>query len=187
MGFLVKGMGKITHPLLFRKENMWLRYSLITLFLFVGCAMANSPAHYIHGTTKIVETFTVNSEGGSFRIENTNTPVDGLLIEVPSGSFRKHVIVSIGYNNGRLKLRTGQGSGVILVLEVSDNITSFEKPFKITAHFDPSIKPMSIIGYIINEKGSLRPLDTISKLKAQGVVAFYTFKPLMFTWVYVLK
>lgn len=166
---------------------MWSRYLSIILLLFGGCTMTNSSAHYIHGTTKMVETFNVSSKGGSFKIENTNTPVDGVKIEVPPGSLRKQTVISIGYNDGRLKLRTGKGSGVVLVLKVAGSINTFEKAFKITAYFDSSIKPMSIIGYEIDEKGSLRPLDTLSKLKTQGVAAFYTFRPLMFTWVYVQR
>jgi len=171
--------------LLKRTDGMCLKYLAIALLLFGVFAMTYSKAHYIHGATKIIETFNVDSEGGSFTVENTNTPIDGLTIEVPTGSLRKQVIISVGYNEGQLKVRSGKGSGVVLVLEVSNNVSSFEKPFKITAHFDPSIKPKSIIGYVIDEKGSLRPLDTISKLKEQGVVVFYTFRPLMFTWIYI--
>jgi hypothetical protein len=164
---------------------MRLYYFFTFVFLFVACTTANGQAHYMQGTTEVAKEFEIDSQGGSFTVKNTNTPVDGVSIEVPPGALKKRVVMSIGYNKGHLNLSAGEASGVVLVLRVSNNINSFEKPFKIIAHFDPSIKPMSIIGYAIDEKGSLRPIDTISKLKAQGVVAFYTFRPLMFTWVYV--
>jgi hypothetical protein len=166
----------------------WLRVVLFMILLSsMGFAMGKSPAHYVYGNTVILHEFDVGSDGGTFVVEKTNTVLDGTVVEVPPGSLKKRIVISLGYDDGRLDLKAGKGSGIVLVLSASGGVTSFDKAVKITVNFDASIKPITIIGYAIDRTGALRPIDTITSLKSRGIVSFYTFKPLTLTWVYVFN
>ena len=143
-------------------------------------------AHFSFGSTKIIKTFLADSTGGSFEIDNLNTPIDGTIITVPPGALKNKTSIAIGYNDGILKLLSGKSSGVIIILK-SEHKISFDKPLMITVRFDPSINRGHIIGYEIDEKGFLHSVDTGAINKTLGTVSFYTFKPIILTWVYIAE
>lgn len=142
------------------------------------------PSHYERGQTIYVKSLKVSINGGLIEINNTGTPVDGTTIEIPYGSLEKEVMLSVGYDDGILSLRSGKGSGVVTVLTTTPE-TSFQKPVTIKVRFKPSIMPKTIVGYEIDKQGFLHSLDIGSIDKTSGTVSFYTFKPVMFTWVYI--
>ena len=168
-----------------------LRYLLIglTLALFISgevTAMAKraKPAHFQHGTTTIVKSFNINSEGGSLEIKDTDTPIDGTTIYIPAEATDKEVTISIGFNDGKLNLRSGRGSDITLVLKSEKPIT-FKKHITITLRYDTSVNPKWIIGYEIDGQGRLHTVDTGEMNRENGTVSFYSFKPLFLTWAYI--
>jgi len=174
-------------------KTMFLRiytFAIVLLISFVillqGDIMAGSikPSHYEHGHTIYVKSLKVSVSGGLIEINNTGTPVDGTVIEIPKGALEKEVNFSVGYDDGILNLRSGKESGTVIVLSTTPEI-SFQKPVTIKIRFNPSISPRTIVGYDIDKRGSLHSLDIGSINIDRGVVSFYTYKPLMFTWVYI--
>jgi len=145
--------------------------------------MINQPAHYIHGTTKIVEVFHVKTEGGIFVVGELNFPLDDLSIEVLPGTFSKPVDISIGLNNGQLKVNSGVASNVTIAIQISDNKIKFNFPLKITIIRKLDKQLSSILGYAIEESGQIEPVDTIINPEQPNKVSFYTFKPIMLTWI----
>lgn len=142
------------------------------------------PSHYEYGHTIYVQSLKAGSSGNLIEINNTQTPVDGTIIEIPQGALEREVKFSVGYDDGTLNLRSGKGSGTVLVLSTNPEV-SFKKPVTIKIKFNTSINPRTIVGYEIDKLGFLHSLDIASIAKDKGCVSFYTYKPLMFTWVYI--
>jgi hypothetical protein len=143
------------------------------------------PAHYKHGHNTIVKSFDVNINGGVFEIGSIGTPIDGTVVEIPERALDKEVTLSVGHNDGVLNLRSGKGSGIVIVLSTK-TVIDFEKPVKIKVRFDPSLNPKTVVGYSIDEQGRLHVIDIGAIKKEIGEVSFYTFyTPFMFTWVYI--
>lgn len=170
---------------------MFSRFSIIiSVLIFITFGgeylMANSlkPAYFEHGQTIVVKSFKVNDSGGLLEIGNLGTPIDGMVIEIPKGALDREVTLSVGYNDGMLNLRAGKSSGIVVVLS-ADSLSSFQKHITIKVRFNPSINPKTIVGYEIDKQGRLHSIDIGSIEKEIGVVSFFTFKPLMFTWVYI--
>jgi len=172
---------------------MFLRMYLSTIVVLIssilllqGDIMAGTlkPSHYEHGHTIYVKSLKAGSSGNLIEINNTQTPVDGTTIEIPKGALEKEVKFSVGCDDGILNLRSGKGSGTVLVLSTSPEV-SFKKPVTIKIKFNTSINPRTIVGYEIDKLGFLHSLDIESIEKDSGFVSFYTYKPLMFTWVYI--
>jgi hypothetical protein len=142
------------------------------------------PAHYKQGKTVFVTSVKVDGKGGVIEIRNTGTPIDNTTIDIPQGTFEQEVTLSVGYDNGTLQLRSGRGSGIVMILTITPEHT-LQKPLTVTVVFDPVLKPETIVGYQIDNKGFLHALDIKSIDKVKGAVSFCTFQALMFTWVYV--
>lgn len=172
-----------------------LLFSLVLVFLllffsFGGIAKPVKPqpksvASYEKGRTVIVQTVSVGPDGGAFKVDIPGSPIDGVTISAPLGTFEKESTISLGYNDGRVSPASGKWSGVILVVEAV-NIVSFGKPIAISVRFDPAIQPQVVTGFEIDDAGSLHALDFAGIDKRIGSVSFYVFKPLMLTWVYIM-
>lgn len=145
------------------------------------------PAHFEHGSTKIVKSSVAGLQGGLFNIGDLGTPIDGTTINIPGGALEKEYVISIGYNDGKIRLASGKSSGVVLVLEADDKTISFSKPVTISVRFDPSLRPKAIVGYEIDNQGRFHVVDFAGIDKTIGTVSFYTFKPLIFTWAYIME
>lgn len=161
---------------------------LIFCLFFSGGIMGQNikPAQFEFGKEVIVQSTVVNHSGGTYKIENSDTPINGITVEIPEGALDKEVNIIMGYNDGQLNLRAGKGSGVIFILRTEPGIT-FLKPIKIMVPYQVSINPLGVAGYAIDENGRLHLLDTGGISEADGTVSFYTFKPLLLTWVYIME
>jgi len=160
-------------------------YIVIVASIF-SCNMTNKTnkaSYFTIGETKIIEQFTIGPQGKILNINNPGGPLHGLLVEIPYGTFDEDVILSIGHNNGKVFLNSGTGSGVVVVLQLSNNNIKFNHPVKLTIYENQ--KDSLIFGYAIDEDGGLEPIDTVKGSKEQNYVHFFTFKPIMFTWVFI--
>ena len=147
-------------------------------------AGTRNPSHYEQGHTIYVKSLKADTSGNLIEINGTRTPIDGTIIEIPQGALEREVKFSVGYDDGILNLRSGKGSGTVIVLSTNPEV-SFKKPVTIKIKFNTSINPRTIVGYEIDKLGFLHSLDIASIEKDKGCVSFYTYKPLMFTWVYI--
>ena len=167
---------------------MRLKYSLLICFsILLGAGMTGKPktAQFQYGITKIIKQFNVDSKGGTFKISETDTPINNISIEIPPEALEKEITISIGYNDGKLIPRTGKSSGVIIVIESDKKTALFRKHITITIPYDISINPKCIIAYQIDKNGKLHTVDTGKMDSEFGTVSFYSFKTLMMTWVYI--
>jgi hypothetical protein len=158
--------------------------------LFIGGTMTMERkvkvAQFEFGQDVIVQSITANTHGGTFKIEKSAAPIEGIIIEIPEGALDKEEKISLGYNDGHLELRAGKSSGVVFIFR-TDPETSFLKPVKIVIPYQKNLDPLGVTGYAIDEKGHLHLVDTAGMDKTAGTVSFYTFKPLLLTWVYIME
>jgi len=170
----------------FRMRTFTIALLTILVTFSQGDLMAGSlrPSHYERGHTVFVKSLKVNINGGLIRITNTGTALDGATIEIPIGALEKEVTLSIGYDTGIVNLNSGKGSGSVIVLTTTPDIV-FKKPVKIKVRFDRNVNAKTIVGYEIDKQGRLHSIDIGSINNDSGVVSFYTFKPLIFTWIYI--
>lgn len=149
-------------------------------------AMGGSPkpARFALGKTIWIKTFKVNERGITLQITDSGSPLDGLTLTIPPGALHGEVTFSLGYNTGKLRDYSGQPSGVALVLSAETPI-QFDEHITIAVPYPTKMKPLEIVGYEIDEQGQLNSIDTEMDRK-NNLVSFYTFKPLMLTWIYIL-
>lgn len=144
------------------------------------------PAQFEFGQDLIVHSFKVGANGGNYTVENSGTPIDGITIQFPPGAVEKEITISIGYNDGKLELPAGKGSGVYFFFKMEPGL-KLQEPVKIFIPFDKSVKALTITGYAIDKKGRLHLVDTGGTDEAAGTVSFFTFKPIILTWVYIMN
>ena len=144
------------------------------------------PVRFEFGKDILVQSIEVDSKGGLFKVTNSGAPIDGLIVDIPGGALGKKANIQLGYNDGQLQVRSGKGCGVAAFVRIEPVVT-FLKPVKITVPYNVSLNPLAVTGYLIDEEGHLHLLDTEGMNAAKGTVAFYTFKPLLFTWVYIME
>ncbi len=149
--------------------------------------LSKNPAHFVPGKIRILYCFEVDEQGGLFKIERSNTAADGIVIEVPVQALKRSVTVSVGLNDGKLYVPSGKTCGIVLVIDVSDEVKRFDRPLKITSKISAEKNMISVVGYTIDDEGRLHTLDTIFNNKSPDVVSFYTFRPVTLTWVQILN
>jgi hypothetical protein len=164
-------------------------FTVLFLFLlFIGGIMGQKikPAQFEFGKDVIVQSIIVNRPGGTYKIEDSDIPITGITVEIPEGALNREVKIILGYNDGQLNLRAGKNSGIVFILRTEPGV-SFLKPIKIVVPYQVSINPLGVAGYAIDENGRLHLLDTGGMNEADGTVSFYTFKPILLTWVYIME
>lgn len=164
-----------------------MRIFILFIIVLFGCNEANykEKSMFKVGKTKIVYSFKVGNEGGIYIIDGTNSELDGTIIQIPPKALNRKITISVGYNDGSIKIKSGKRSNIILVLEASNNLKKFLKPIKIILKIDKDINPLAVIGYKIDKNGRLHAIDTIYDQKNGGEIQFLTYVPLMMTWVYI--
>lgn len=131
----------------------------------------------------LVVSQTIGPDGGILSAGHTGSPIDGAVIEIPPGALGDEDTISLGYSRGKVKIRAGVGSGVILVL-AAEHTRSFDKHVSIKVPFDPSKSTDLVIPYEVDDEGGLHVMD-IGNIDWQNhVLTIYTFKPGRCTWVY---
>ena len=160
----------------------------IRLASLIGFTMvlhaAPQPALFTHGKDVRVTSTCIGPEGGVLHTGKSGTPVDGITIKVPAGALKKKTCLTLSHNTGKLSLPRGTGSGVFLRM-AAEEVLEFEKPLEIQVSFNPAqAKGHVLVGYAIDDKGRLAPVDSGPQNRAAGTATFLTLVPLLFTWVY---
>jgi hypothetical protein len=138
------------------------------------------------GVTTITDEFEVGPAGGAFRSRASGNPAEGVSLQLAENAVVKPVKLSLGYATAAPKIRAGLGSGVVLVVVATPDVT-FEQPLTIGVSFTPNAKYKGLVGYRIEpDGGGLRPIDLLDVDLKTGKATFSTFQPLRFTWVYLL-
>jgi hypothetical protein len=170
----------------FRMHTIAVAVLYIFATILQGNLMASpfKPSLYERGHTVFVKILKVNNNGGLIRINDTGTPVDGTTIDIPKGALEREVTLAVGYDVGELHLNSGKWSGIVIILSTTPEI-DFKKLVRIKVRFDRNVYFKTIVGYEIDNRGGLHSIDTGNINRNAGTVLFHTFKPLMFTWVYI--
>ncbi|PIU98308.1 hypothetical protein COS61_02060 [Candidatus Wolfebacteria bacterium CG03_land_8_20_14_0_80_40_12] len=146
----------------------------------------SEPAYFEYGKTILVKSFKVGPVGGLFEIKNTDTPIDGMTIEIPKGALDKEINFSAGYNDGVLKNVRGEWSEITGVLYSEQLVDLMSKPMLIRISMKYSGDPKAVVPYAIDEKGKIHSLTTLSMDKESRTFSYATFYiPLTFTWTNV--
>jgi len=149
-------------------------------------AKLSEPAYFEYGKTILVKSFKVGPVGGLFEIKNTDTPIDGMTIEIPKGALDKEINFSAGYNDGVLKNVRGEWSEITGVLYSEQLVDLMSKPMLIRISMKYSGDPKAVVPYAIDEKGKIHSLTTLSMDKESRTFSYATFYiPLTFTWTNV--
>ena len=85
---------------------------MLALTFLSSCTLASEKevAHYTKGTTNIIEQFTVDDKGIQKKITSNNDILQDIIVKIPPGAFDRETQVSVGLNDGTLKLMEGQAS-----------------------------------------------------------------------------
>ena len=145
---------------------------------------ATNPAHFERGKDVTVTSARVGPQGATLTTGNTGAPVDGIIVEIPSGALTRELVVTLSYNTGTLSLRSGESSGVFLGLS-AEQLNEFQQPVTIRIRYDAKRHQNTVaVGYAIDDKGRLRAVNSVAQDGQAGTASFTTFVPLLFTWVY---
>lgn len=157
---------------------------LILLLVNVSMAAKNLEQYKCYQKKYVITDAIVGEDGLTIDIENTNTPLDNVMILIPKKAFTKKTKVSIGYEEGGFfGGLEGQLSGIVIFFETQD-LKRFENPIEISVPISKKIKnSIGIAGYAI-VKNRLTPLSMPNLDKLNNRVTFISFMPLKFTWIY---
>lgn len=165
------------------KLRLWHYYSISVLILHMAGAAPN-PAHFKPGADVSVVSTQVGPKGAVLQAGKSGTPIDGISVEIPPGALPKDTAVTLGYNTGKLTVPSGDASGVFVRL-TAGTLLEFQEPIKIHFSYDAARwKGRVLVGYAIDDKGQLSPVDSGAKDGKAGEATFITMVPLLFTWVY---
>lgn len=140
-------------------------------------------AQFVVGSTIGSSSFRVGSKGGSFLI-TPPVSLESVRVTVPPNALAQETELTLGFNNGVFLPRKGIASGYIVFLTASQQ-TQFLHPVTITITTDKHGYDRNPMGFSVDgENGSkIRLLDSTFDRKNRSIT-FYTFRPLMFTWLY---
>jgi len=147
----------------------------------VNTISKKSPAVFKMGNTKIIKSQIIDSAGGDIKIENSQTPLDGFVINFPAGALKESANISVGYNDGIFEsLPTGTPTGkTIVIITAGVQANNLSVPISITFSSDSK----QVIGFSVNSDGRLSPIDTVAY---KPIVKNHTFVPnTIITWIYV--
>lgn len=147
----------------------------------------SKPAYFEYGKTFLVKSFKAGPSGGLFEINNTNTSIDGITIEIPKGALGKEIDFSVGYNDGVLKNVRGQWDGITGVLSSKPSVNLMGVPssfIRIKVKHSGDLEGITPVPYAIDGDGKLHSLQLISVDRENKIFSFDTFyTPLIFTWI----
>ena len=166
---------------------------MLGLSFLYSCSYASEKkaAHYTKGTTKIIEQFFVNDKGIQKKIINSNIITSNndilqdIIVKVPSGAFDRETQVSIGLNDGTLKLMEGQASGVVVDLQYKQPYRGIKYPIEFTfTLLGGDLSNIMIPPFLIMEDGSLVLCPFYAISNKPNTYTLRLYDPLMFTWIY---
>lgn len=136
--------------------------------------------------TTVVSSCVVDAAGADIAAGQTGSPIDGMVVHIPPGALEFPDRISLGYSTKSVHIRSGGGSGVVVVLQ-AQTLKWFKKSVSIEVHFRATPRPTIVIPYRIDAKGGLHSVQ-LSRLDLdQSTFWFDTFSPGEFTWVYLFS
>jgi len=130
------------------------------------------PAQVSFGTATVVNTMTVDNNGGSI-VGSAGTPVEKINVYIPPNAFDIGTQVSLGYDDGTLTPAEGTQVGPIIVL-ATDYGQEFQAPLEITVPFTPDPNALPIPFYI-DPDGLLHMCDITALDIVNGSLTFNTW------------
>jgi len=133
--------------------------------------------------TAVVASAEIDQNGGIVTVEKPGSPIDGLIVDIPTGAFDRKAVVSVSIILGIVPVRAGRNCGFTVVL-TTQGIKSFHKHVSIIMPYDPLPQNRLVIPYEIDDENRLHIMD-IGRLDSKNrKLVIYTFKPVRFTLVY---
>jgi len=152
--------------------------------LATGEVMHAGPASFVSSKEVVVASARVGPQGAMLETGKGGTPVDGIRVEIPAGALKRETTVTLSYNTGKLSLPKGEGSSAFLRID-AEKVTDFSAALVIHVSYDPKLgKDRMLVGYAIDARGRLAPIDSGPLDRNLGKASFLTMTPLLFTWVY---
>jgi uncharacterized protein YfaP (DUF2135 family) len=163
---------------------------ILCLMILIGCGgggsnnvgnTMNHPVIFSPGNNVTVNSQAISRMGGTISAGTTGTPIDGVMVQFPSGALPADSNVTLGYNTGTLTPNSGSYSGVVLDLKVQ-NTSKFDQPVSITA---PLANADQIpVPFYVDMDGRLHPAQLIKIDRTAMTFTFQTFHASWFTWIY---
>ena len=146
------------------------------------------PAHYQYGKTSVVKSFEVDSRGGVFKVSDTGSPLDGVVISVPAGAVLagRTIELSVGYDTGSLvHINSGTAGDFTMVLATKERAEAvFQVPINITVPFkNKNVDTVTPLPYFINNKGAISPAQLLSIDRTNKTFSFCTFHTGIYAWI----
>lgn len=131
------------------------------------------------GTTTPGPSATIGSGGGVVQGE-PGTPLEGVKVTVPVGSFGSDTVVTLGTNSGSVVPSLGTASGVIIDIS-ANKVPDFNLPVTITAPLNGDQRLP--VPYYIDEDNQLHLCQIKSWDPAGGTFSFETWHFSPYTWL----
>ena len=169
--------------------TMFKTVALGGLVVFLGAAMARTAfsqdaARFTFGQTRLLAAKDIGPEGGRMTIQGTDTPLEGLVLDIPPGALEREDRVTIGYDDGTLILPMGAPSGKTAVITFG-KAPSLALPAAVSLPFDRDKAVGPPQGYAVDAQGRLDLLMLARFDRESGVAVYHTFRSMTMTWAYL--
>ena len=139
-------------------------------------------ARFARGTTTLNNTFLVSPTGGVFEVKGPDKTIERISVKVPPNAVSKETQISIGFNNGTFLPVRGKASGYVIVID-AQGVQAFQQAVEVSVLNSQSIQEGVPVGFSIEDDNKIKLIDSVYD-KGSGNISFFSFRPMMFTWVY---
>jgi len=170
-----------------------MKYGLIIAI----CGVLMGTAVFANKPTYEVRNAMIGPQGGTLKIEQTGTPLDGFKIEVPPGAFERETRLGVGYRINAITPKSGTPSKVSVIIQTKQastqenafwvGVDSYSPSIIVHIHCDPEKWAGFLpVPYRIEADGKLSPVDLLNWNKETGDAAIAIAMPMELTWIYTI-
>ena len=106
-------------------------------------------------------------------------------MNIPPNAVTRKTQFSIGFHNGTFLPVSGEASGHIIVIG-APGVIAFQQAVAVVIRKPTRTYKGVPVGFSIEENDKIKLVDTVFDKKS-GDITFYSFRPIMFTWIYSAK